>query len=257
MSSSGFLDWIHIKSLKAGALSINKFGNAPDFDPGDGKATIWDGAADASVVENMVYDYSTTADIDSISSSNAGDAVEISIEGLDENWNRVVQEITLQGQTRVPLDTNLIRVYRMKNIGNADLVGHVACYVNTALTSGIPTDKSKIRAVITPGTNQTLMAVYSVPAGYTAYLENFWMSTAGAVASSIHEVDLVIREYGGVFQLKNRSSISTGGTSHQLHDLIHALKIGEKSDIEIRANTNQNGASVAAGFELTLIPYVS
>jgi hypothetical protein len=129
---NGAGDWHNVKTTKDGNLTISdnsnglaiakgdvtgssfvhKFGNAPDFDTGDGEVTIWDGAEDNTAWEQMVYQYSSIADIDSISSSDNADTQTIEIEGLDTNFNLVTQTATLTGQTRKALSTSLIRVFR-------------------------------------------------------------------------------------------------------------------------------------------------
>ena len=59
------------KGIVPGESYVHKFGYAPDFDTADGEVTIWDGAEDGTTWEQMTYQYSSTADIDSVSSSNA------------------------------------------------------------------------------------------------------------------------------------------------------------------------------------------
>ena len=86
---------------------IHKFGAVPDFDTADAEVTVWDGADDGGIDE-MDYTYSATAAIDSLSSSDNGDTQDISVQGLDSNYDLVTQTITLTGQTRKALDTDLI-----------------------------------------------------------------------------------------------------------------------------------------------------
>jgi uncharacterized protein YcnI len=57
---------------------IHKFGAASDFDFADGSVTVWDGADDADI-DQMQYVYSTTAAIDSISSSSASDTFDVEV----------------------------------------------------------------------------------------------------------------------------------------------------------------------------------
>ena len=239
----------------SGSSLVHKFGNAPDFDAADGFVTIWDGADDADI-DQMNYVYSTTAAIDSISSSSGSDTFDLEIQGLDANYELVVQTITLTGQTRKALDTNLIRVFRLKNVGTADNVGHVYCYENTTLSSGVPVDSTKVRAILQPGNNQTLMAVYTVPAGKTAYVRSWYVATAGANKSSNYIMRLEVRPFGQVFQLKHLSSISDAGSSSEQHAYVDPPKYTEKSDIEMQISMTASGAtagSVSGGFDLVLV----
>jgi len=232
---------------------IHKFGTAPNFDIADGFVTVWDGAEDDEVWEQMNYIYSTTADIDSISSSDSGDTQDIEVQGLDTNYNLVIQTVTLNGQTRVALTTNLIRVFRLKNVNSSDISGHVICYVNTTLSGGIPADTTKIRAIIHEDNNQTEMAVFTIPAGKTGYMRDWYASTAGAKRDSSHTIRLLARPFGQVFQLKHTSNIDVNGTSYIQHRYEEPEVFTEKTDIEIRMNTDQNEAGVAAGFDIVLV----
>jgi len=236
-----------------GATYVHKFGNAPDFDSDDGEVNIWDGADDADIAE-MQYNYSSTADIDSIVSSNAGDTVDIEIQGLDASYDLVVQTVTLTGQTRVALTTSLIRVFRLKNVGDADLSGNVYCYVDTTLSGGVPVDTTKVRAVIDNGNNQTEMALYTVPLGKTAYLRSWYASSAGAKKTTNYVVRLKARPFGQVFQLKHRTAISDGFPYN--HPYTEPEVFSAKTDIAMTAElaaSGVTGAAVSAGFDIVLI----
>jgi len=240
----------------SGTTFVHKFGNAPDFDTADNEVTIWGGAEDGTAWENMVYDYSSSADIDSISSSSGADTQEITIIGLDTNWDIVEQTATLNGQTRAALGTSLIRVFRAYNSNSTDLAGHVVVYPNTALTAGIPTDKSKIRVVIDPDNQQTLMAIYSIPDGKTGYLRDWYGSIAGANKSSNYIIRLKVREFGKVFRTKHISALSDDGTSSYKHTFVEPEVFAAKTDIELTVQMTAAGGSVASvsgGFDIVLI----
>ncbi len=239
-----------------GTSVILKFGSAPDFDDSDGEVTIWDGTEDGTAWELMQYVYSTTANIDSLSSSNAGDTQDIEIQGLDTNFNLVIQTITLSGQTRVPLTTNLIRIFRAKNVNSTDLTGHVFVYVNGATTGGVPDTNADIRCIVQPENNQTEMAVFTVPAGKTGYLRRWYSSTAGASKNSNYIIKLKARPFGQVFQLKHKDAISDNATSYISHNYTEPQKFTEKTDIEMTAEITDSpitGASVTGGFDIVLI----
>ena len=236
-----------------GHAFIHKFGRAPDFDTGDGDVTIWDGADDLGTNE-MQYNYSTTAIIDSLSSANAGDTQDIEVLGLDANYALVTQTITITGQTRKALSTNLIRVFRLKNVGSTDLAGDLYCYENTALTTGVPTDTTKVRAVIETGNNQTEMAVYTVPAGKTGYLRQWFASSSGAKKTTNYLMKLKARPFGQVFQLKHSASIADAAP--YLHTYVEPEAFTEKTDIEMTAALTDTGvteAAVSAGFDIVTV----
>lgn len=239
-----------------GHSAVHKFGDAPDFDTGDGVVTVWDGADDGGV-DQMTYVYSSTNNIDSIISTDTGDVVQVEIQGLDINWTQVVQTVTLSGQTRVALTTPLRRVYRMKNVGATDLAGTVSCYVTNAPTSsGVVTDSSLVRAAIDNGNNQTLMAVYTVPEGKTAYVCAWYGAVSGGNKSTNYKMELYARPFGGVFQLKHRSSLEDGGTSSIRFGYDVPVRFAEKTDLEMRASLTAaavTGAAVAGGFDIILV----
>jgi hypothetical protein len=235
-----------------GTSYMHKFGQAADFDVADGYVDVWDGANDGA--DNIMnYTYSTTADIDSLSSSSTGDTQTIRVGGLDVNWDLVIQDITLTGRTRVALTTPLIRVFRMSNQGTTSFAGNVYCYVNGAITAGVPDTDADVRAIVQSDNNQTLMAIYSVPAGYTAYLRSWYASTSGATKTSIHQIKVLARPFGKVFHLKHITAISTDGTSYLNHYYEEPEVFPEKTDIAIRANTDEAAAGVAAGFNIVLV----
>ena len=247
------------KGEVTGTTFTHKFGNAPDFDYGDNEVTIWDGADDGQAWELMNYTYSSSADIDSISSSDSGDtSLDITIVGLDTNWEEVTQTVALDAtdsQTRVALSTSLRRVYRAFNADGTDLTGHVIIYVNTALTAGVPTDKTKIRGIVDPVNQQTEMAVYTIPSGYTGYMRSWYTSASGANKTSNYVIRLKSREENKVFRTKHITAIADDGSSYIQHNYAEPEVFVEKTDIEMTAQmtANTTGASISGGFDIVLV----
>ena len=239
-----------------GASNVNKWGNAPDFDQADGEITVWDGAEDGTAWENMSYIFSTTAAIDSISSTDNTDTEDITIVGLDTNWAEVTQTVTLTGQTRAALSTSLIRVYRAYNANGTEFSGHVIIYENDTTTGGVPDDPTLIRAVIDPSNQQTEMAVYTIPAGKTGYLLGGYASTAGANKSSNYVIKFKARRFGKVFRNQQKIALADAGTSFVPFTYPIPQSYPEKTDLVVTAEmkvSGGTGASVSAGFSVVLI----
>jgi uncharacterized protein YdeI (BOF family) len=241
-----------------GKCFIHKFGQAPEFDIADGFVTIWDGANDSlySGSPPMNYIFSTTADINEIASSDNSDTQDIEIQGLDEDYNVVTQTKTLAGQTAVTLDTSLIRVFRMKNVGSTDLTGDVTLATSAATWSGgRPTVANTVRAMIQSDNNQTLMAVYTVPAGKTAYMRDWYAAGSNATGGFFGTdgsatIKLKARPFGQVFQLKHISSIKSNGSTAYQHKYEEPEVFTEKTDIILEANTSVDGSAIAGGFDI-------
>lgn len=244
------------KGEVTGSTVDEKFGNAPDFATADGVVNIWDGADNGTAWEQMIYIFSTTDAIDSISSSDAGDTIELTIQGLDISGNEVIQTKNLNGQNRVALDTPLYRVNRAYNSNGTLFVGHVFVYENTALTLGVPTDTTLLRAVVHPENQQTEMCVYTVPNGVTAYMQSVYASTSGANKTSNYVIILQLREENKVFRTAYKTAVSDGATSSFDHNYKVPKKLLQLTDIILTAEMTAvggNGGSVSGGFEMVLV----
>lgn len=229
--------------------AIHKFGFADNIDSGIGFVDLWDGA---SVDTNLrTYTWSSTADIDRISSDDDTDTQDVEIQGLDTNWDLVVQTETLTGQTPVALTTPLIRVFRMKNVGATDFAGDVYCFVNVATTGGIPNTITNTRAIVQNGNNQTLMAIFSVPRNTIGFLNNSGFGLSKKVAS-FSTCEMKHRPFGGVFQLKMKITVTSTGTSHSHHKHDYPHDVDAKTDILFRADSSVNDNAVAGSFDILL-----
>lgn len=221
-----------------------KFAENRDIDLGETK-DIW------NFPDEGDYTYSTTADIDSISSDSASDTQEVRVFGLDENWEEVEQVVTLNGQTRVALGTPLIRCFRAYNDNGTDLVGNVYIYVNTALSTGKPIDTTKVRAYIAIGENQTLMIQYTIPAGKTGYILNYTASISSHVASSA-VIKIVVRAFGKIFRTQSKFALTSTGVGRSTLDLPIPFVLPEKTDINATASSNTNNISVSGSYTVLL-----
>jgi hypothetical protein len=230
LNSSGAASNIPIAAGEVGGYShINKFGYSNDI---SSLSTIWDGST--------LYTYSSSAGTVTVSGTSDDDSAVIEIQGLDANYNVVIQDVTLDGEGDGTAATNLIRVFRarVKTPAAGETTNAGLLNINIA---------GAVRAKILAGKGQTLMAVYTVPAGKTAYLLNLSLSVDKNV-DVIYKV--MVREIDdGGFQIKGQ--FGTFGTPVD-HQYPVPLRFEEKTDIEIRADAG-NTCGGGAVFDLILV----
>lgn len=196
--------------------------------------TIWDAGG--------IYSYPASALSMTVTSAGGAtdNGVQVLVTGLDANWVEVSQTVTLAGSGTATLPTSLRRVYR------AYVAGSQAPTGNITIASGGTT-----YAQITNGENQTLMAVYTVPAGKTFYLHNGTATHGTDTAGAFMTIRFMIRSFGGVFRTATKIDV-TG--SELLFPFTYPLKLPEKTDLEVRAICNKNQINaVSATFEGVLV----
>ena len=240
--------WLNIASgAIAGMTGVNKFGR----NPGIASTTtreIWDGGTTA-------YVFPATALMTSISQTTDQAAMRgatIEVQGLDASWNLVIQDVVLNASdttTVVTLGTALIRCFRMKV--NANVVSTSSIRVHNA---GETVDY----AIITAGNNQTLMAIYTVPNGKTAYMTSLYASLNSSAQQGPTElsVDLWERDNDAGYAptIKHATGLDPDANSSMPpHDFKPYRKITQKTDVWINATPTGKTASVSAGFDLILV----
>ena len=199
---------------------------------------IWDGGG------TYPYPGNGTAPITHIVSTNTGDNQLIEVQGLDIHGELTLQSVYLSGTTPVLLPTvPLWRIFRMKNEGTTDLVG------NCNATNGSTT----IYATIQNGNNQTLMALYTIPLGYTGYMLQGTNGIIGTTRGYSISGKLSMRKYGKVFQLKKTFGLSSDGTGFFVMPFPVPGKIPALTDIRTQAISSANGGGINTTFEINLI----
>lgn len=239
------------RSQIAGHETIFKFGFNPDVD--DALETIW--------AEGGLYSYLSAATILKVSSSSTADAAAgtgartVEIFGLDGNYNEISETVTLNGQTAVNTTNSYLRINRgiVRSAGSGGQNAGVIYAGTGTVTAGVPANKYLSIAI---GDNQTLMALWTVPAGYTAFLPQTDVTLATTQSSKYCTAKLVARPYGEVFQVKDVFVKSQGSTT-QVYSI--PIRFDEKTDIEWRAIGDSAGADIAisAGMEILYIKNTS
>ena len=226
---------------------INKFGRNTAVVSG-GTEEVWDGS--------RAYVFPTSASITHIRSavdSAITQNVTLEVQGLDTNWNLVVQTKATDGAdstTEVALDTPLIRVFRVKVLDD------------TAMDQDIwvgpdPATAANSSAIVTAGNNQTLMAIYTVPLGKTAYITNYYATVnPGGGAPTTLNIKLwgTDNANGYARQLKHTLGLNanSGAYGNFQHEFKPYLKFNAQWDVYIEATTAGAAADVSAGFDLFL-----
>jgi hypothetical protein len=225
-----------------GHKSLFKFGINGDV--GTSVETVW--------AQGGTYVYPTAATVMKISSSNAADAAAgtgartISIAGLDANYNEISETVTLNGQTEVNTVNSYLRITRMFVVtaGSGETAAGTIYAGTGTVTSGVP---ATVYGMIAFGANQTQMAFWTVPAGYTLYLMGTFYSSGNSTANAFTNFQLIQRPLGGVF--RQQSSTRTAGSGDFVLDLHTPLAFAEKTDIEVRAVASAGTSNVSAEFE--------
>jgi len=215
---------------------LHKFGAVPAMSINT-TGTIWD-------IDDTLYPWSalTSAGTLTVDRASASDANKtITIQGLDADYNQISENVTLTNATGNPTTLSFIRVYRafMHN-GSAANVGNINIKISTTTI-----------ARITAGKAQTLMGVYTVPAGFSLYLTQGVMSVqSGADATG----NFFVR-YGGqtAFRIAHTFEVASAEYFYAFHA---PFKLPEKSDIDIRADLRSNNARITAAFDAYLIQEV-
>lgn len=226
--------------------NLFKFGNNPDCN--GSLETIWS--------HGGLYVYPAAATVMQVSSSSADDAAlgtgarTISVQGLDANYNEISEVVTLNGQNQVATTLSYLRVFRAFVItAGSGQTAAGTIYVGTgAATSGVPT---AVYTEIALGENQTTMALWTVPAGYTAYMNRGTFSAASNNAAQYVLGKFVFRPLGGVF--RNAADVTVNSNVIQ-YDFETPLALPEKTDIEARCIAlSGTNFYVTASFEITYI----
>lgn len=210
-----------------GYSHINKFG-ATDGDVTAG--TVWDGNSGSTLYPYPANSVLTLSGADD--TSDNGEAV--LVQGLDSDYNPVSETINI-GSTG---STTFSRVFR-------------ANMVSTANSQDILIQQSSTTAAqILTSLGQTLMAVYTVPAGKTAYLMKLELGSDKASTNSAMDYRLFARPYGGTFNIKGLFN-AAGGQSLTIEYPI-PLKFTEKTDLKVDVLAGQ-ATQVSATFDLILV----
>jgi len=197
--------------------------------------TVWDAGG--------LYAYPGSAVAMTVTSAGGAtdSGVKVLVSGLDTNYAELEEEVTLNASGTATTSGLFLRVFRAYVSGSTSPTG------NITIANGGTT-----YAQITNGENQTLMAVYTVPAGKTLYI-NEGIATHGTGTSGgvYMTVRFLVKPFGGVFRTQVKIDVVE---SQIYYPFAYPIKVTEKSDVEVRAICNKNQANaLSASFNGVLI----
>ena len=218
-----------------------------------------------AVTAGNAYVYPTSAIVMKVSSSSANDtsagtgARTILVVGLDANYASQSEIVTLNGQTAVNTVNSYLRISYTEILstgsGNAQ-AGTI--YIGTGtVTTGVP---ATIYWQSETTYNNFSFAGFTVPAGYTAYVTSYTITSQSTTANINVSLGLVIYEYGtassttaqGYAEFQSTARLSSNGSFDRHFD--YPFAISEKNDVELRAwATTGSAVNVTGEIQYVLI----
>ena len=243
MSKSHYLgdgsvgEGIHIaRGAVAQTSHINKFGYNTSVGTG------------FEVVADLGTNYlPTSAGVVSIVSSDANDddgdtgARTVEIQGLDADYNELSETVTMNGTSAVTTTASFLRVFRMKVLTAG------SSQVNEGnLTASI--GGTDIAIIHSDNGGQTLMAVYTIPAGKKGYLLKF-QGSISKNQEAVYQLRIKNGTSDAAWQMKGQ-----WGTFAQpvTYDYPVPIEIPEKTDIQVQAKAGAT-SEIGAIFDLVLV----
>jgi hypothetical protein len=170
----------------------------------------------------------------------------LTIEGLDSNFETVKEDVNLSS-TVVTTNTEFSRInFMYVHNGGTNNIKDIVLNTNGANV-----------AIVKANTGQALMGVYTVPAGYTAYITKGVMSCQ---ASADGTGNMYIRFKEGYFAENTVTGFITahtfevsGAGGKYCYDFTIPQAIPEKSDIDIQVTTRTNNGRFTCAWDMILI----
>ncbi len=223
-----------------GMTPVNKFGRNPDVDIGT--EDVWS--------QGGTWVPPTVARLHNFTSSSPNDTAAgtglrtLLVTGLLSTYVETTETITLNGVGAVATVNAYIFISRIRGLTAGSGGTNAGTILATAQTDGT------VSMVI--GKGQSQLAIYQVPAGYTAYMSQWWVSMQGAANARV-DAELFDKPLGGIYNLKSSSAMQPGGSTQSTIVFDPPRAIAEKSIIKVSATSSANDSEVDAGFDLILV----
>lgn len=209
---------------------------------------IWTGGA--------VYAPPTAARLHTLVSGSAADASDgtgartITVIGLDSSFLVQSETVTLNGTTGVSTTKSYRRILSLRVATAGSGLANAGAITATAATD------STVSARIEIGKNRSEMAIYTVPAGKTAYFMCWYGSINLSLITGAVDLSLLVKFNCDVStsvyeNICSRGVVATGTSSFTQASAI-PFPINGPADIKIQCAAKADNHDVSAGFELAL-----
>lgn len=248
MDLQEIMDWGINISLNTidGVEGEFKFGRATAV--GTSQEVIWDGGG-----EYVFLDVDSPEQLnivsDDVNDTNGGSgAWNIAIFGLDNDFNPISELIVLNGLTPVTTQESYLRVFRMVVIHSGSVTtvdgNNTGTITATAPVAAVP------QAIILPMNGQTLMCVYTVPAGFTGLVTGISVNTPQSKSALFRAK---IRNcFGPNCAFTTKYTLDIYQTTF-FGTLQNPFNVPEKSDIVFTAQASIATTSIGASWGMILI----
>ena len=229
-----------------GYRALYKFGYNPDVNGTE--ETVWAQGGNYPWIDNAVTMFVSSSSVNDASGGTGANT--IIIQGLDEDYNEIEETVVLNGQTQVATQLSYLRVYRafVTLAGSSGTSGGTIYIGSSGATGGVP--NGTIYANLGLG-NQTQIAAYTVPAGYTLYLDDINFTAGISQAGKVATCSFVSRGVGSnVFRTR---FINVLQSNQLITKFEYAQPYTEKTDLECRVRTDSSNNAIGASFQGVLI----
>lgn len=221
---------------------VRKFGRNPDLDAGVAE-DLWAQGGDYTFpTAAQIVDIVSTTDDDSLGGSGAHT---VAIEGLDANYAVIRDTVDLEGLTQVSTTNAYLRIFRMRVTAGGSAAGAAGNITADQTTSGT------VVGYIAAGVNQTQLAVYTVPVGFTAYILGLQFNATKGTTSAV-DIDMRVREFGSVFHTRGTYGANTRSGEAVL-SFPCPVALPARTDIVFRGTATGNNTQVALEFPMLLV----
>jgi hypothetical protein len=230
--------------LVGGNSTMSKFGQNPDVDAA-AEEDIWDGggvwaAPTAARVHTLTGHANDTA---------AGTGAQtVQVQGLDASGDFQEETVTMNGAGGQATSGSYTMIHRMYVVTAGATGWNEGNILATAAVD------ATITARISIGNNQTLMAIYKIPASRTGLLHSLYFSVNKVIGVTPNAVDIKLKALpsGEVWQLKHVLTVDPAVTAYVQHRFLVLPTYAAGTILKISAATDVDNTNVAVGFDLLL-----